>query len=56
MVVFIWRQASALGRANPSKRAEFHLAFTLEFLALLAGLDLARVRYIRARRYECIYV
>ena len=29
--VFIWRRPSPLGRASPSKRAEFHLAFTWGF-------------------------
>ena len=33
--VFIWRRASPLGEASPSKRAGFHLAFTLEKPALL---------------------
>ena len=36
--VFIWRRASPLGRASPSKRAGFHLAFTWEKPALLPGL------------------
>ena len=33
--VFTWRRTSFLGRANPTKRAGFHLAFTWEKPALL---------------------
>ena len=36
--VFTWRRASPLGRASPTKRAGFHLAFTWEKQALLPGL------------------
>ena len=36
--MFIYRRAIPLGTASPSKRAGFHLAFTWEKLALLAGL------------------
>ena len=37
--VFIWRRrVSHFGRASPSKRAGFHLAFTWEKPALLPGL------------------
>ena len=36
--VFIWRKASPLGRASPSKKAGFHLAFTWKKPALLPGL------------------
>ena len=36
--VFTGRKASPLGRASPTKRAGFHLAFTWEKLALLPGL------------------
>ena len=36
--VFTWRRASPLGRASPSKRAVFHLAFTWEKPVLLPGL------------------
>ena len=36
--VFTWRRASPLGRASPTKRTGFHLAFTWEKPALLPGL------------------
>ena len=41
--MFIWRRASPVGRASPSKRTGYHLAFTWEKPALLHVPRLARL-------------
>ena len=41
--MFTWRRASPLGKASPTKRVGFHLAFTWEKPALRGGLVIVRI-------------
>ena len=56
MDMFIWRRASCLGRATQVRGLDFTSLLDGIFLALLAGMDLARSRNRRASPSEYVYM